>query len=200
MVNHETHVYIESIVYFHVDTNEAEVISIQPVEQPIGEEAGEGVETGEGGIETGEGGIETGEGEEAGVTVAPTKPTTIVPQVLIPEVIKTNPQLETVVISIQQSTTIYTNVVPLSVVIEVIDSTYQKYVTVMEVSGIRQQIVTLYNVITKDAKTLSTKEIKTTVVQTYTKQTVTQTGDIVYSSNNVTSLILQFNDLKLVLN
>lgn len=61
LVDSVTHVTMESIVYYHVDTNEAEVISIQPVEQPVGEETVEGgIETGEGGIETGEGGIETG--------------------------------------------------------------------------------------------------------------------------------------------
>ena len=37
------------------------------------------------------------------------------------------------------------------------------------------------------------------IVQTYIKQTVTSTGEVVYSSNDITKLTVKFNDIKFVI-
>ena len=46
----------------------------------------------------------------------------------------------------------------------------------MEVQGKKKEVVTLYNKKEETVKTISTKEIKKDVVQTYIKETTTPTG------------------------
>lgn len=69
----------------------------------------------------------------------------------------------------------------------------------MEAEGTKKEIITLYNKETEVSTTISTKEISKEVVQTYSKEETTQTGEVVYKSNNVEELKTKFNDFKFVL-
>ena len=138
---------------------------------------GEAGETGETGVgETGETG-ELTETEEPKVAICVRpRPVVTVPQVLVPEVIKTDKVFKKIVTTIQKSETIFSQVLPVSVNIEKIDDVVEKYVTVMEAEGVKKEIVTLYNKETKVYSTISTKEISKEVVQTYSKEETTPTG------------------------
>ena len=69
----------------------------------------------------------------------------------------------------------------------------------MEAEGTKKEIVTLYNSDTEVSSTISTKEISKDVVQTYSKEETTSTGEVVYRSNNVAELKTKFNDFRFVL-
>ena len=63
---------------------------------------------------------------------------------LIPQVIKTDKVLSTIVKKVQKTEVSYKNIVPLSVSVEKIDDKVSKYVTVMESKGVKKQIVNFY--------------------------------------------------------
>jgi len=73
------------------------------------------------------------------------RPTITVPQILIPEVVKTDKELGNVVENIQQSDPIYQTILPNSVQVETVSKTIKKYVSVVEVEGVKKQIVVLVN-------------------------------------------------------
>jgi hypothetical protein len=69
---------------------------------------------------------------------------------------------------------------------------------VIQAEGKRKEVVTLYNKKTDATTTVSTKDVKE-VVKTYSKETTTPSGEVVYMSNDVTDLTTKFNDFKFVL-
>ena len=73
------------------------------------------------------------------------RPTITVPQILIPEVVKTDKELGNVVENIQQSDPIYQTILPNSVQVETVSKTIKKYVSVIEVEGVKKQFVVLVN-------------------------------------------------------
>lgn len=73
------------------------------------------------------------------------RPTITVPQILIPEVVKTDKELGNVVENIQQSDPIYQTILPNSVQVETVSKTIKKYVSVIEVEGVKKQIIVLVN-------------------------------------------------------
>ena len=73
------------------------------------------------------------------------RPTITVPQILIPKVVKTDKELGNVVENIQQSDPIYQTILPNSVQVETVSKTIKKYVSVVEVEGVKKQIVVLVN-------------------------------------------------------
>ena len=184
----------QSVTIYHKDTNEVEVISVQPVEQPVDSTPGE---EGEESVDTVEEQADVEEPEVA-ICIKPA-PIVTVPQVLISEVIKTDKVFEKIVTDIQKSETVFSQVIPVSVQVEKIDEVVSKYVTVMEAEGTKKEIVTLYNSDTEVSSTISTKEISKDVVQTYSKEETTSTGEVVYRSNNVAELKTKFNDFRFVL-
>lgn len=127
------------------------------------------------------------------------RPTITVPQILIPEVAKTDKDLGNVVENIQQSDPIYQTILPNSVQVETVSKTIKKYVSVVEVEGVKKQIVVLVNGETGEIKPISTTEIPKEIIQIYIKQTTTPTGEVVYSSNNIAKLTTKFNDIKFVI-
>lgn len=101
---------------------------------------------------------------------------------------------------IQSSDTVYREVLPVSVEVQKYSDQIYNYLSVIEFEGARKQIVTLYNSTSNEVKQVSSTEIKTQISSTYTKVTTTASGEIVFSSNNVTNLMNKFSDLKFVLN
>lgn len=92
---------------------------------------------------------------------------------LVVEAIKRDQSLEKVVKTIQASETVYRDIVPVSVEVQKFSDTIYNYLTVVEVEGVRKQIVTLYNATSTEVKQVSVTEVKTETTSTYNKQTVT---------------------------
>ena len=61
----------------------------------------------------------------------PEPPVTTVPQILVPEVIKTDKVFEKIVKKVQESEKVYHKVIPVTVEVVKIDDDVSKYVTVM---------------------------------------------------------------------
>ena len=87
----------------------------------------------------------------------------------------------------------------MSVEVQKYDKTTSKYISIIEVEGVKKQIVILYNQETGTVKPVSETVIPEVVETGYSKETVTESGQIVYSSNNVTKLETKFTDIKFVL-
>ena len=108
---------VETVVIYDKKTNKGEVISVKPVTSPAGE-SGVAPTGEEGFVPSGEEGFvpagETGQEPKPKIAIC-VRPTTSVPQVLIPEVIKTDKDLGKVVKNIQQIDPTYQNVIPISV-------------------------------------------------------------------------------------
>lgn len=100
-------------------------------------------------------------------------PSKKIPQVLVVDAMKTDKSLEKVVKTIQDSETVYRDILPVSVEVQRYSNQIFNYLTVVEVEGVRKQIVTLYNATSTEVKQISVIEIKTETSATYSKEMIT---------------------------
>jgi hypothetical protein len=120
--------------------------------------------------------------------IAPSYPTTVIPDVAVVEAVKSDLGLKTVLTVIQQSKTEYVSAVPLTTEVQVLSGSVTKYTVVLDLKDHKDQAVYLYDSATKNTTTVSVTTISSNTSSYYVTETSTDGGAIV-SSNSPAQIV-----------
>lgn len=89
--------------------------------------------------------------------------TTTIPSTLIPETIKKDAGLKTVITQITKSSTVYQTATTTSVEVQVFNENITQYNVLLEVNGKKEQFVSIFNKTTNAATTITVTQVPTDI-------------------------------------
>lgn len=157
------------VTFYNKETKKTTVVAVEPIPQPT---------------------------VEVPVCVTPIYPTVMIPDGEISETIKTDKKLESVLTTIQTSSTKYKKAIPLNVEVQPLGEDTTKYVVLLEINGKKEQKVYTYQQSTGEVVHYATTPVPLVVVPTRVVTTTSSNQQTVTTSNSVEQIQVTYPQTK----